>query len=151
MSTRCRRRSDSLSLAVIAYTVIMAVAYVMYLRFAPVIMEFQIHHTQTVKEGITLTGTLNKTRSCVLESLAITSTIDNIHQRLWVEFPDMPAVPTGTVPNRPTGKQFWGPWTVYLTGSEEEINLIALHRCEWGILVPTRLITQFPITHEVQP
>lgn len=151
MSTLCRRRSDSWSIQFIAYVVIMTVAYVFYMRFAPVISDFKIQTMQHTPYGLEVSGTLNKTRNCILESLAVTTPINDINKRLWVDFSDLKDAPVGTLPNRPTGKQYWGPWTVFLTGSETKISMIALHRCEWGILIPTRLVTDLSIHTEETP
>lgn len=142
MNNMCygRRRSDSWPIRLLGYTVIMTLAYVVYLRFTPVISDFQITQQVPVSNGIEISGTMKKSRHCVFQSLSVTTPSEGINHRLWFEFTDVKYAPKENRQTRTVGLQSWGPWTVFLDGSEELYNLSVMHECEWGIFVPTILV-----------
>jgi len=140
-----RSRSDSCPIRLLGYTIIMTLAYVVYLRFTPVITDFQILTQTPVAHGIEISGTMNKQRHCVFSSLAVTTPIDDVNHRLWFEFTDVKDAPPENHKSRTVGLQEWGPWTIFLDGTEETYSLSVLHECEWGIYVPTTLIKNQPI------
>lgn len=142
MNTICygRRRSDSWAVRLLGYTIIMTLAYVIYLMFAPVIMDFQITQQVPVSNGIEISGTMNKTRHCVFQALAITTPSQGVNHRLWFEFTDVKNAPKENHQTRSVGLQSWGPWTIFLDGSEETYDITVMHECEWGIFVPTTLV-----------
>ena len=135
-----RRRSDSWTIRLLGYTAIMALAYVVYLRFMPVITDFQITEQVPVSNGIQISGTMNKTRHCIFQSLSVTTPTKGINHRLWFEFTDVKGAPEENRQSRIAGLQSWGPWTIFLDGSEQTYDLSVMHKCEWGVYVPTVLV-----------
>lgn len=145
MTEHYRRRSDSLTQRFFMTCFIMALAFLVYERAAPIIADFEIKTAIKQDEKVVIYGTFNKLRNCRFHSLFVSSTIEGIEYPLIFEFSDVANAPDENKSTRQTARQFFGPWTINLIQGADNLNLRVLHSCDFGIFRATELIKGYAL------
>lgn len=142
-----RRRTDSVTIRLISPILIMFCAYFIWEGHSPVISNFEITHTVQTDDTVALYGKFHKIRNCKFDSLFVTTPMELVtdSRKLIFEFTDVANTPIENRSTRQKGSQHFGPWTVNIDPQVKTLTLRALHQCNFGLYVSTRLVEDFEI------
>ena len=116
-------------------------------RLFPVVVNFNVDTVRSNEEYIAISGTMEKSRSCVwLGNQAFVKLGSGFIRRLGVVYLDQPK---GTSKTRPAGSTEFGEWLIErptgIVGGE--LHLISLHRCH-GLWITETSLFQTRANHD---
>ena len=145
-----RRKTDSISIRLIAPVFVMFLGYLIYEGHSTVVKDFTIEHTIQTEDSLVMYGKFEKLRNCKFDSMFVTTPADDPYKnrRLLFEFTDVKNQPVENIATRQKGTQHYGPWTVFIDSEVTTLNMRTLHQCNFGIFVSTDIVKNFPVNLE---
>lgn len=142
-----RRKTDSISIRLVAPVIIMFLGYLIYEGHSPVVQDFNIHHTIQTDDKLVMYGRFEKLRNCKFDSMFVTTPAEEPYKnrRLLFEFTDVKNQPIENIATRQRGTQHFGPWTVFIDPEVTTLSMRTLHQCNFGIFVSTDIVKNFPV------